>query len=134
MDATYSKMIYSGIFFLFILLSGFWVSRSGKPYNMFIFTVHKLIGLGIGIFLIRMVYLTNQTAPLSGTHWTAIIVTVLLFVFTVAAGGLLSVLAEGGLQSMGAAMQRAIQLVHKVMPYLIVVSTGVALYMLLIRK
>ncbi len=134
MDTTYSKMIYTGAFFLFILLSGFWVSRSGKPYNTFIFTVHKLIGLGTGIYLIRMVYLTNRAAPLSGTQWAAIIITVFVFVLTVAAGGLLNILAEGGLQSMGANMQRATELVHKVSPYVIVLSTGVTLYYLLYRK
>jgi hypothetical protein len=124
------KMIYTGAFFLFILISGFWVSRSGKPYNTFIFTVHKLIGLGIGIFLTRMVYLTNQTAPLSGTKWIAIVVTILLFILTVVAGGLLSAIAEGSLQNVDEGLLRVIELVHKVMPYVIVVSTGVTLYLL----
>lgn len=129
-----SQMITTGIFFLFILLSGFWLSRSGKPYNGLIFNIHKLIGLGAGIFLIRTVYLTHQAVPLSQAQWAAIIVTVLLFVFAVAAGGLLSVLAEGGLGNMGAAMRRTIEMVHKISPYLIVLSTGVTLYLLLFRK
>ena len=130
MDILDSKMIATGIFFLFILLSGFWVSRSGKPYNGLIFNIHKLIGLAAGIYLIRAVYLTHQAAPLSGTQWTAIVITVLLFILTVAAGGLLSVLAEGGLQNMGAAAQKTIELVHKVFPYVIVASTGVTVYLL----
>jgi len=134
MDIENSKMIYTGIFFLFIFLSGFWVSRLGKPYNGLFFNIHKLIGLAVGIFLIRTVYLTHQVAPLSPIQWTAIAVTVLLFLFTVIAGGLLSVLAEGGLENMGQTMQRDIELVHKISPYLIVVSTGVALYLLLFRK
>ena len=130
MNLLDSQIIITSVFFLFILISGFWVSRSGKPYNTFIFTVHKLIGLAAGIYLIRMVYLTNQPAPLNATQWTAIIVTVLLFILTVAAGGLLSVLDTGGLQNMGAAMQRAVELVHKIMPYVIVLSTGGTLYLL----
>ena len=134
MGTTQLVLISVGIFFLFIILSGFWVSRSGKPYNTFIFTVHKLIGLGLGIFLIRTVYLTHQAAPLSGTQWTAIVLTVLLFILTVAAGGLLSVLAEGGLQNLGASMQSAIELVHKISPYLIVLATALTLYLLLFRN
>ena len=134
MDIIDSKMITAGIFFLFILLSGFWLSHSGKPYNRLIFNIHKLIGLAAGVYLIRTVYLNHQTAPLSGIQWTAIAVTVLLFILTVAAGGLLSVLAEGGLEKMGAATQRAIELVHKFSPYLIVLSTGVTLYLLLSSK
>ena len=129
-----SKMITTGIFFLFILLSGFLLSRSGKPYNGLIFNIHKLIGLAAGIYLIRTVYLTHQAAPLSPIQWTAIVVTVLLFVFAVAAGGLLSILAEGGLENMGQAMQDVISLVHKFSPYLIVLSTAVTLYLLLYHK
>ena len=134
MGTTQLVLISVGIFFLFIILSGFWVSRSGKPYNTFIFTVHKLIGLGAGIFLVRTVYLTHQAAPLSGTQWTAIAITVLLFILTVAAGGLLSVLAEGRLQNLGASMQRNIELVHKISPYLIVLATALTLYLLLFRN
>jgi hypothetical protein len=133
MTTTQSTIISVGIFFLFIILSGFWVSRSGKPYSTFIFTVHKLIGLGAGIFLIRTVYITHQAMPLSGIQWTAIAITVLLFVFTVAAGGLLSVLAEGRLQNLGTSMQKAIELAHKISPYLIVLATMMTLYLLLFR-
>jgi hypothetical protein len=134
MNTTHSTIISVGFFFLFIILSGFWVSRSGKPYNGLIFNIHKFIGLGAGIFLIRIVYLTHQAAPLSGIQWTAIVLTILLSIITVAVGGLLSVLAEGGLQNMGAFMQRIIKLAHKALPYVIVVSTGVTLYLLLFRK
>ena len=131
MNILNSKMFYTGIFFLFILLSGFWVSRSGKPYNTGIFNIHKFIGLGIGYFLIRTVYLTNQATPLVAPQWTAIIVTVLLFLLTVVAGGLLSILAEGGLKKMSATSQNIISLVHKFSPYLIIVATATTLYLLL---
>lgn len=131
MNSLNSEMLYTGIFFLFILLSGFWVSRSGKPYNTGIFNIHKLIGLGIGYFLIRTVYLTNQTTPLIASQWTAIIITVLLFLLTVVAGGLLSVLAEGGLKKMDSSLQNAVSLVHKFAPYVIIVATATTLYLLL---
>ena len=131
MNILNSEMLYTGIFFLFMLLSGFWVSRSGKPYHSGIFNIHKFIGLGIGTYLIRTVYLTNQAAPLNGLQWAAIIVTILLFIFAVIAGGLLSILAEGGLKNMRASMQKAVELVHKFSPYVIIVATGWTLYLLL---
>jgi hypothetical protein len=124
-------MIVTGIFFLFILISGFWLSRLGKPYNGLIFNIHKLVGLGAGIYLIRTVYLAHQVAPLDGTQWTAISISVVLFIFAVTAGGLLSILAEGGLENLGAAQRRAVESVHKITPYLIVVATAVMLYLLL---
>ena len=133
MDIQNSEMFYTGIFFLLMLLSGFWVSRSGKPYNSFIFNIHKFIGLGIGYYLIRTVYLANQATPLNGLQWAAIIVTILLFIVAVLAGGFLGVLAEGGLKNMAASMRNVVSLVHKFSPYLIMVATGLTLYLLLFR-
>ena len=131
MGVTNSQTLYTGVFLLFILLSGFWVSRSRKPYNSLIFNIHKLIGLATGIFLVRTVYLANQAAPLGAAQWTAIVITVLLFVATFAAGGLLSILDAGNLQSMSQPAQTAVSLVHKFFPYIIIVSTAVTLYLLL---
>ena len=124
-------MIIAGILFLFILLSGFWLSRLGKPYNGLVFNIHKLIGLGEGIYLIRTVYLAHQAAPLDGTQWATIAISVVLFLFAVVTGGLLSIYAEGRLEDLGAAQLRAIETVHKVAPYLILVSTAVLLYLLM---
>jgi len=131
MEIPNTEMLYTGVFFLFILLSGFWVSRSGKPYPSGIFNIHKFIGLGAGVFLIRTVYLTHQVTPLSQAQWIAIGITTLLFIVTVVAGGLLSILAEGGLKNTGASMQNAISLIHKSSPYVIILATGGTLYLLL---
>ena len=131
MDLTNSQILYTGLFFLFILLSGLWVSRSGKPYNSLIFNIHKLIGLAAGIYLICTVYLTNQATSLKAAQWTSIVITVLLFLVTVAAGGLLSILDAGNLQSMSQPMRTAVLQVHKFSPYVIIVSTGVMLFLLL---
>ena len=126
-----SVLFYTGVFFLFILLSGFWVRRSGKPYPSGIFNIHKLIGLGTGVYLIRTVYLTNRVTPLSPAQWIATGITALLFIVTVVAGGLLSIFAEGGLKNMGAATQNAISLIHEFSPYIIIAATGWTLYLLL---
>ena len=39
----------AGIFALFIFLSGFWLSRLGKPYNGMVFNIHKLIEYKLGV-------------------------------------------------------------------------------------
>lgn len=131
MDFINSKALNIGLLFLFILISGFWVSRSGKPYNSLIFNVHKLIGLAAGIFLIRIVYLTNQAAPFNVAQWTSIAITVSLFLITVAAGGLLSILDAGDLQTISQPARTALSLVHKYSPYVIIISTTVTMYLLL---
>ena len=125
------KILYTGVFFLFILMSGFWVSRSGKPYPSGVFNIHKLIGLGAGVFLVRTVYLTHQVTPLSAVQWLVTGLTAALFILSVAAGGLLSIFAEGGLKNTGESTQNAISLAHKFLPYLIMAATGGTLYLLL---
>ena len=45
MNTTATKLIIAGLLFVFTLLSGVWVSHSGKPINTVIFTIHKLIAL-----------------------------------------------------------------------------------------
>jgi len=121
MDTTQSRLIGAGLFLLFIFLSGFWLSRSGKPYNAVIFNIHKLIGLATGLFLVITVYQIHQVNPLGTFEITAIVVTVLFFVGTIAAGGLLSI---------GKTMPPAILKLHQIAPYLTTLATAATLYLL----
>lgn len=116
------KLVETGIFFLFIFLSGFWLSRSRKPYHTIIFNIHKLIGLATGIFLIITVYRVHQVSPLESISIVTIVVTVLLFIMTVVAGGLLSIAKP---------MPGAVKTVHHLLPYIITLSTAATLYNLL---
>ena len=130
---TNSQTLYTGIFFLFILLSGLWVSprRESRITASCLHTSTSWSDLAAGIYLIRTVYLTHQATPLKAAQWTSIVITALLFLVTVAAGGLLSILDAGNLQSMSQPMRTAVSLVHKFSPYVIIVSTGVTLFLLL---
>ena len=116
------KIIITGIFLLFIFLFGFWLSRVGKPYNTLIFNAHKLIGLAMGIFLIRTIYRVYQTAGLNSVQIAVITTTVLLFVILVAAGGFLSAKES---------VPPAVLMIHKVFPYLATLSTVATLYLVL---
>ena len=121
MNIMGSQLVTTGAFFLFIFLSGFWLNHWGRPYGMALVTLHKLIGLGAGIFLGLTVYRVHQAAPLNAAQIAAIAVTVLLFVVNVATGSLLST---------NKPMPEAVSLVNKWLPYLTVVSTGGLIYLL----
>ena len=125
MNQIRSENIYTGLFFLFIFISGFWVSRTGKPYGVAIFTVHKLIGLAAGIYLGVRVCRTHQADALGASEIMAIAVTVVLFICAVIAGGLLSTEEP---------MPTFVSLIHKISPYIIVLSTIVSLYLLQNRR
>jgi hypothetical protein len=120
-----SKLISVGAFFIFILASGFWVSRNGRPYDVGILAVHKLIGVALGIYLIRMVYQVHQTEPLTSTMIIAVVVTILFFAGMVATGGLISTEKE---------MPAIVLLLHKALPCFTVVSTAVTIYLLFTER
>jgi uncharacterized membrane protein (GlpM family) len=114
MGTFQSKAIGVGAFFLLILLSGFWLSRSGRPLNSMIFAIHKLIAVAVVIFLVVSVHRTNQVAGLSPVAWIAAAVTALCFLSTIATGGLLSINDE---------VPAAVLRMHQITPYLTVLST-----------
>jgi hypothetical protein len=118
------RAVTAGSFFLFIFLSGIWLSRAGRPLNAAISTIHKLISLAGGIFLLVTIRQRHQMIPLNATEWIAILVTGLCFLGTVASGGFLS--SE---KSMPVAVLR----VHQVVPVLTALSSAVMLYLVLGR-
>jgi hypothetical protein len=122
MNTMNTKLISAAVFFLLIILSGFWLSRTGKPYSTLILTIHKLIGVGVGIYLISTVYRIYKAGSISPIGLAAIVVTILFFVGLVATGGLLSTEKP---------MPVFISAIHKLLPYLTVLSSGTTLYLLL---
>jgi len=116
--------VVAGLLFLSMLLSGLWLSRRGRPLSMGLSALHKLISLGAGIFLIVTVIQRNRAAPLAVAEWIAVAVTGLCLIVTVAAGALLSSEKPAPV---------AVLRIHQILPALIAISTGVALYLLLGR-
>jgi hypothetical protein len=124
MGTTESRLLGAGLFFIFILLSGFWLSRSGKPFNVIILTIHKLISLAAVVFLIRTIHQANQAVNLGAVQWIAVVVTGLLFAGTMATGGILST---------GKPTPAFVQALHRITPYLTVLSAAAMLYLSLNR-
>ena len=131
MNTSTAKYIGMGLIFLVVFISGYLLSRAGKPYGALLFNLHKLIALGGAIFLGVTAYNVGKVAPLAAGQITALVVFGILFLLTIAAGGMISALAEGGLSSFSAGLQSAIHTAHKILPYLTVVSLGAAFYLLI---
>ena len=113
-----------GLFLVCIFLSGLWLSRHGTPLNSLVLTIHKLISLAAGIFLVVTAYRTHQVATLGATTLAAGVVTGLLFLGTGISGGLVSTDKPAPV---------SILWMHRITPLLTVLSTIVTLYFVLSR-
>jgi len=114
-------IVATGLLFLFTFISGYWLSRSGKPFNGIVLTIHKLISLAAAALLGTVIYRINQVAPLSVIESTAGVVTGLFFLDAVVSGGLLSI---------DKPMPAAILTMHRITPFLTVLSAAVTLFLL----
>jgi NADH:ubiquinone oxidoreductase subunit K len=65
--------LIAGLSFIFIFISGTWLNRTGKPYSMLVITVHKLIGLAVGGYLVMTIYRVHRAASINPVGITAIL-------------------------------------------------------------
>ena len=124
MLSTNLKLIISGLSFLVIFGAGFWLHNTGKPYNMALFTLHKLVTIGLIIFLAITVSKMHQVTPLNSVQIVALAITALFFLATIATGGMLSV---------DKVFPPIVSILHKVLPFVTLVSTSVSFYLLLFK-
>jgi len=119
------QVVGAGLFFLFIFLTGYRLSRSGKPYSMAVLAIHKLISLAAVALLVMTILQMNRAARLDAAELAAGVVTGLVLLGTMATGGLLST---------DKPMPAIVHTLHKIMPFLAVLSNVVTLYLLLSRQ
>ena len=119
--STQSRVVGAGLLFVFIFLSGFWLSSTGKPYNVAASTLHKLLGVGAAVLLVVTMVRTNQMAKLGGIAALAGAITGLFFLSLIATGGLLMIEMQ---------IPAAVRRLHHVAPYLTVLSSALTLFLL----
>lgn len=125
MNPLQSKALITSFCFLLVILTGFWLSRSGKPYPVVVFTFHKLITMGTIVYLGILLYPISRSTPLQGGQVAAIAIIVVCF---------LALLTTGGLLSMDKVLPAIVHRLHQVLPYLTVTSVGITLYQTLFAK
>jgi hypothetical protein len=126
MNISVTRIIICGLLFLLTLASGVWVSHSGKPINVVIFTIHKLIALATVIVVATTVYNAHREMPIKELiELATIAVTVLLFI---------ALFITGALLSRNSPMPAAILRIHQVAPLLALVSSTITTYLLVSGK
>lgn len=123
MNTIGSRWIGMGVFFLLIFLSGFWLSRNGRPYSPAFFNVHKMIALSAVVVFGLMIYRSHQAAPLQAVQIAAIAATAVLLLATIITGGISNL-----------EVPAFVRRVHHVTPYLSVAATVITFYLLFGRQ
>ena len=122
LETPLAKLGAAGILFTLTLLSGLWVSNSGKPYNSFIFGIHKIIAVVTVVLLgIEVVNLFKTIDTRTFSMITAVGAAALL---------MLALIVSGSLLSLDITLSGISLKVHQVAPLLALVASAASLYLL----
>lgn len=119
------KIISTELPFVLTIITGIWLSNSGKPLNTTIFTIHKLIALGSVIFIAMVIRNLLKNAEINNVILTLIIV---------AGFSVLALFVSCAFLSLGKPVNNIILTIHSVTPILTVITTAMTIYLLVSRK
>jgi len=126
MSTVVSRPAVAGLLLLFTLASGVWLSHAGKPLNMLIFSIHKLIALAsVIVIVVNVNHLYRALDLRSPIALVVIAFTILLFI---------ALFITGALLSRGNPLPEAILRIHQVAPLLALVFSALTLYLLVGSK
>lgn len=127
METISNKLIAAGILAVLTLISGVIVSRSGKPLNIWLVTIHKLIAVAVVVLIVIIVNQLYKSAD------EKMIITVGLM--AVSAILFLALIATGAFLTREEMELPAFVLtIHQVVPLLALASSSMTIYLLLQNK
>jgi hypothetical protein len=88
--AALSNGVVPGLLLVFILASGVWLSRIGRPLSVAVLTIHKLIAVGAVILVARAIYLSSAGVSSAAPGALGVALAALFFVAMFASGAVLS--------------------------------------------
>lgn len=113
------KIGIAALLMVVVFIFGFWLSHSGKPYSTILMTVHKLAALAALILLLVMVNQVQRVTPLNSAQIFLLVVMIVCFICTIVTGGLVSI---------DKALPAFVSTLHKISPYLVLLSIVAMLY------
>jgi hypothetical protein len=123
MDTITTKLIAAGILFLFTLISGVIVSRSGRPLSVGLVTIHKLIAVGTVVLIgmaVNQLYKTVDGKVI--IEMSVTVISGVLFLALIATGALLT---REEMQ-----LPDVVLKLHQVTPLLALVSSTITVYLM----
>ena len=122
MSTDQIRIVVTAVLYVVVFVSGVFLTRSGKPYSTLVLTAHKLISLAALAYLVVTMIQANRVATLTATQvWSG----------TVAGVFFLGSIATGGILSTDKPAPPFVLILHRVTPFLTVLASAIALYLLL---
>jgi len=118
------KIILPAVLFILVIASGFWVTRSGKPYHTGIFTLHKLAALATVV--LTVINLTKLVKVMPAQS-------IIILMIIIAGLSVIALFATGALMSIQKDLNKAWVWVHRV-GVLLLAGSGMSLIFLLINQ
>jgi hypothetical protein len=123
METVTTKLIAAGILFLLTLISGFILSRSGRPLSVGLTTIHKLIAVGTIVLIGLAIYqLFKTTEGKVFIEMSILVISGILFLALIASGALLT---REEMQ-----LPEVVLRVHQLAPLLALVTSTLSIYLL----
>jgi heme A synthase len=127
MDTITGKLIAAGILAIFTLISGIILSHSGKPLNIWLTTIHKLIAVATVVLVVMIV---NQLMKSNGDSkfltFSLMFLSAVLFLALIATGAFLT-REEMELPSF-------VLKIHQVAPLLALASSSATIALMFLNK
>jgi hypothetical protein len=118
---TASKFVLPIVLFILTVAAGFWVSKTGKPYNTGIFTLHKLLALAAVVLAAIAISRILKVTPIQNL----IVILIILAVVSV-----IALFATGALMSVQKTVGSIWLLIHRIAPFVLAGSTFGAIWLL----
>jgi hypothetical protein len=123
METVASKLITAGILFCLTLVTGVIVSRSGKPLNVGLVTLHKLIAVvAVVLFGMAVYQLCKPSGSRAILEIGSMLITGMIFLALIATGALLT---RPEMQ-----LPAAVLKIHQGMPLLALLGSSSTVYLL----
>lgn len=115
------RVVLLAVAAIIVFVTGFLLTRAGRPYSAGILTLHKIIDVAAVIFIVVQVVMVARGAGLATIDWALVGVALLLVIATFATGGILS----AGEQAAGWMLAA-----HRVLPWPLLMVLAGAVYRL----
>jgi hypothetical protein len=116
------KLTGLGILFLLIIISGIWLTKTGRPYQNNVFNAHKLISLLAVVLGTIMVYNLQKGMEISALTTSFMIIAAILFIVLIITGGLLN---------LDKPFYDTLRITHRILSPITIILTVVVFYFLL---